>query len=93
MAGRARSGGAYGVPGLLLITGKIAWIDAPAAVASAAIVVVRGVFSVQQRSIHVVVAWVSRAVKDSLDSPVGSTLYASGVASGVTPDPFKCDAT
>ena len=89
MTRRTRSRVASGIPAVSLITPESVWIDTPAAVAQAAIVVVGGVFRLQEWSTHVVVAWVSRAVKAVLDSPVGSTLYASGV----TPDPFRRDAT
>jgi hypothetical protein len=67
---------------LSLITAESVWIDTPAVLATVAIVVVGGVFRLQEWSVQVVVAWVSRAVKAVI---VGSTLYASGV----TADPFR----
>ena len=86
MTWRTSSRVAAAIPGLSLITAESVWIDTPTALATAAIVVVGGVFRLQEWSVQVVVAWVSRAVKAVI---VGSTLYVSGV----TLDPFKRVAT
>ena len=82
MTWRTSSRVAAAIPGLSLITAESVWIDTPAALATAAIVVVWGVLRLQEWSVQVVVAWVSRAVKAAI---VGSTLYASGV----TANPFR----